>query len=210
MDVRFSAEQQALRDAAAHLSTRWGPRNVRDLDDGERAAKLEAAVGSSGWRELRAAGEGTAPLASGVEAAIVAEELGRALADTAFIGPTLAADLRRRAGAEPAGRLETVLVSRDLRQLATDDTAEWLAIDARDCRQALMMTGGDLVGRLTLADDPLVAGSDLTRSLVHPPGERLEPLRDSRPLGRDEIQAWTAFGLALACADLVGVMRGVI
>ena len=44
-----------------------------------------------------ATGDG-APLASGVEAAIVAEELGRGLADVSFVGPTLAAR------APPAGR----------------------------------------------------------------------------------------------------------
>ena len=49
-----------------------------------------------------------APLASGVEAAIVAEELGRGLADVAFLGPTLAAELRRLAGAPPAATAETV------------------------------------------------------------------------------------------------------
>ena len=53
----------------------------------------------AGWLELRDdAGDG-APLASGVEAAIVADALGGAVADVAFAGPVLAADLARRAGA---------------------------------------------------------------------------------------------------------------
>ena len=56
----------------------------------------------SGWRELRVAAEGGGPLASGVEAAIVAEELGRGAADASFLGPTLAAELRRLAGAPPS------------------------------------------------------------------------------------------------------------
>ena len=55
----------------------------------------------AGWLELRQdAGDGD-PLASGVEAAIIADALGEAVADVPFAGPILAADLARRAGARP-------------------------------------------------------------------------------------------------------------
>ena len=77
--------------------------------------KLDAAVAASGWRELRSPTEGTSPLASGVEAAIVAEELGRGLADVAFFGPTLAA--RAAAGwpvLRPRCATETVAFVPDL------------------------------------------------------------------------------------------------
>jgi hypothetical protein len=99
MDVRLSPEQVALRQAAAQVVDRLGVHGVADLDDGERASKLDAAVAASGWRELRTATDDGAPWASAVEVALVAEELGRGLADAAFIGATLAAELRRRAGA---------------------------------------------------------------------------------------------------------------
>ena len=102
MDVRLSPEQQALRDSAAQVVDRLGPQTVGQLDDGERAEKLDAAIAASGWRELRSPEDGDAPLASGVEVAIIAEELGRGLADAPFVGPTLAAELRRLVGA-PAG-----------------------------------------------------------------------------------------------------------
>ena len=69
MDVRLSPEQQALRDSAARIVDRLGPHAVGELDDAERAAKLDAAVAASGWRELRTATDEGAPLASGVEAA---------------------------------------------------------------------------------------------------------------------------------------------
>ncbi|HEX5946470.1 MAG TPA: hypothetical protein VFY82_09345, partial [Acidimicrobiales bacterium] len=55
MDVRLSPEQQALRDSAAQVVDRLGPSAVGELDDAERAAKLDAAVDASGWRELRTA-----------------------------------------------------------------------------------------------------------------------------------------------------------
>ncbi|HEY5886996.1 MAG TPA: hypothetical protein VIT24_04670, partial [Acidimicrobiales bacterium] len=108
MDVRLSPEQRALRDSAAQLVYRLAASTVGALDDAERAAKLDAAVAASGWRELRVAADGDEPLASGVEVAIVAEELGRRLADTPFLGTTLAAELRRLAGAPPATTPETV------------------------------------------------------------------------------------------------------
>ena len=75
-----------------------GPATVADLDDADRTQRLAAAVRDAGWLELRDdAGEG-APLAGGVEAAIVADALGGAVADVAFAGPVLARDLARRAG----------------------------------------------------------------------------------------------------------------
>ena len=52
MDVRYSPEQQALRDSAAQIVDRLGPRAVRDLGDAERIAKLDAAIEAAGWREL--------------------------------------------------------------------------------------------------------------------------------------------------------------
>jgi len=99
MDVRLSAEQRALRDSVTKVVNDLGPRTVADLDDVERATKLDTAVAGAGWRELRAASDDGTPWASGVEVCVVAEELGRGLADTAFAGPTLAAELRRAAGA---------------------------------------------------------------------------------------------------------------
>ena len=121
MDVRLSPEQRALRDAAVQLVGRLGPSSVGALDDAERTAKLDAALAATGWRELRVADEGDGPLASGVEVAIVAEELGRGLVDAPFLGPTLAAELRRRAGAPAAAEAETVALTADLSALA--DTA---------------------------------------------------------------------------------------
>src|SRR3954465_7632415 len=101
MDVRLSGEQLALRDSAARVVDQLGPRAVGQLDDAERAGKLDAAVTASGWRELRTANDDGQPWASAVEVAIVAEELGRGLADAAFFGPTLASELRRVAGIAP-------------------------------------------------------------------------------------------------------------
>ena len=112
MDVRLSTEQRALRDAAVGLVDKLGPNAVGQIGDADRVARLDAALAAAGWRELRvAADESGTPLASGVEVAVVAEELSRRTADVAFLGPTLAADLRRLAGLEAGGPLETVVLA---------------------------------------------------------------------------------------------------
>ena len=105
MDVRLSPEQQALRDSVAQVVERLGPpRPSGQLDDVERAAKLDAAVG--GLRLARAADRPTddgAPLASGGGG----RHRGRGARPRAWptrpsSGPTLAAELRRLAGAPAA------------------------------------------------------------------------------------------------------------
>jgi hypothetical protein len=217
MDVRLSPEQRALRDSAVQIVDRLAPAAVRDLDDTERMAKLDAAVEASGWRELRAASSpGRAPLASAAEAAIVAEELGRGLADVAFLGPTLAAELRRLADAPPSVTRETVALVPDLSApaRATDGGigSGAVAIDARDSTAALVVVptaGGHAVAEVALGAAP--GGLDLTRPEVPvEPGAMPVAVPGNRTLGPADLQAWTALGLGLACGDLVGTMAGAI
>ena len=216
MDVRFSAEQQALRDSAAQIVDRLGPKAVRDLDDAERTAKLDAAVEASGWRELRSAAEDREPVASGVEVAIIAEELGRGLGDVAFLGPTLAAELRRLAGAPPATTSETVGMAPDLSRLAGETQGADLsaaAIEGSTATTALVLVpvpGAHAVAQLAVTATG--GGMDLTRPVAvlgaDSPAELLPGA--TRMLSEPDLKAWTALGLAVSCADLVGVMRGVI
>ena len=217
MDVRLSPEQQALRDAAAQVVDRLGPRTVRDLDDGERVAKLDAAVDASGWRELRTAADGGAPWAAGVEVALVAEELGRGLADTPYLGPTLAADLRRAVGARPAPAPETVALTPDLTAIAclAGATAAQggLAVDAHGAAAALVLVpapGGHTLAQVAVP--PAAGRVDLTRATVAlDRAAAVVPVPDqARLLGDDAEARWTALGLALTAADLVGAMRGAV
>jgi alkylation response protein AidB-like acyl-CoA dehydrogenase len=216
MDVRLSPEQQALRDSAAQVVDRLGPEAVGQLDDDERTAKLDAAVAASGWRELRSPDDGDAPLASGVEVAIVAEELGRGLADTPFLGPTLAAELRRLAGAPVATAAETVTFVPGLAELACLASGALphgrVAIDAHGATSALVLLpspGGHALGTIDLQqveDQP-----DLTRPSAVPVLSAAVPLADqSRALTDDDMARWTALGLAVTSADLVGVMAGAV
>ena len=103
MDARLSAEQAELRDAAARLADDLGPHSVLDLADADRVARLEKALASTGWRALRSDG------ASGVEIALVAEELARGLVDVPFLGPVLA-DALRLSAERPSAKPTTLAV----------------------------------------------------------------------------------------------------
>jgi hypothetical protein len=152
MDVRLTAEQRQLREAAAELADDLGPGSVADLDDANRVARLEKAVDGTGFRTLRSDG------ASGVEVAIVAEEFARGLVDVPFIGPVLADDLTRRIGqplssvaeissVDLTGSLVGVAESpTELAKLSEEDAGRWHAL-------ALTATTADIVGsaRGTLA-----------------------------------------------------------
>jgi hypothetical protein len=153
MDVRLTAEQQQLREAAAKLADALGPGSVAELDDDGRIARLEKTVSSTGWRSLRS------DEASGVEVAIVAEEFARGLVDVPFLGPVLTDDLARRIGGEvSAATSESEFVDLtgslvgavesppELAELTEEDAGRWYAL-------ALTATTADLVGaaRGTLA-----------------------------------------------------------
>ena len=87
--------------ATAALVADLGPRTVDDLDDdGRRGAPRRRRRSRSGWFELRGPGEDDGPLASGVEVAIVARELGGPRPTRRSSGPCVAADLARQAGLE--------------------------------------------------------------------------------------------------------------
>ncbi len=216
MDVRLSQEQQALRDAAAQVVDRLGPGAVAEIGDPGRVAKLSAAIADSGWRELRVTVEGGGPLASGVETAIVAEELGRGAADAAFLGPTLATELRRLAGAPPSDTAETVVLDGRLSSLARHVDGQGrgaVAIDIEGCSRALLATldgPGWRLAQVEISAPP--SGLDLTRpSAVVDRGAPVTPVEGAnRLLTEDDLLRWTALGLAVTCADLVGTMRGAV
>ncbi|MGB8389744.1 acyl-CoA dehydrogenase family protein [Mycobacterium sp.] len=183
MDVRLTAEQQQLRDAAAKLADDLGPGAVQDLGDESRIARLDKQLEMTGWRSLRSDG------ASGVEVAVVAEEFGRRLIDAPFLGPTLADDLTRRIG---VGSAEAALTT-----VAVDGRA----IDARGAGRALM-----LAGTAILATD-LEAGrtcADLTRAEAGVMGSPVA-LGEVTP---DVAAQWWALALVTTSADLVGIARG--
>jgi len=214
MDVRLSPEQRQLRDTAARLADDLGPATVGALDDERRRHRLEDAVAAAGWRELRAPGPEGGPLASGVEVALVAEELGRRLCDVAFVGPTLAAELRRLAGVPPALQPETVACTLDLSapaRLARGLASPITAVDAAGAATALALVAGPSGEGLAEVDiEAPGLPSDLTRPGAAGVAGSARPVEGTRDLTEEDLAAWSALGLVLASADLVGVMRGAL
>jgi alkylation response protein AidB-like acyl-CoA dehydrogenase len=218
MDARDTPEQAELRRTARQLSGQLGPRTVADLDDGKRRERLAAAVRDAGWLELRHDGGDGGPLASGVEAAIIADALGEAVADVAFAGPVLAADLARRAGASPTDGA-VVAFSADLIDAAVVSTpATTTPLYAVDCATGSQCAVYVLVpeeGGYRLAQVQVEGareGADLTRTIRSIPADaRLLAVRDqSRVLTGADLDSWATLGLALTSADLIGVARGVL
>ena len=180
MDVRLTAEQQQLRDAAAKLSDDLGPGSVQDLADDGRIGKLDKQIQQTGWRSLRSDG------ASGVEVAIVAEEFGRGLVDAPFLGPVLADDLARQVGDDGSG--STIAVNGHV-------------IDARGYRRALTLDGTTVSAVDVGAARDAV---DLTRAAADVSGTATAV----GDLDSDAVQRWLALALATTSADLVGAARG--
>ena len=221
MDTRDTPEQAELRRSARQLARALGPPTVADLDDATRTKRLAVAVRDTGWLELRTdAGDG-GPLAGGVEAAIVADALGGAVADVALAGPVLAADLARRAGVN-AKDGAVVAFSAALVDAAvvpsTGATETIHAVDGGEELDAAYVLVAEGSGhrlaevRIDSADGVSSEGSDLTRA-VHtiPAGARVHDVTGQhRLVTRDDVAQWTALGLALTSADLVGIMRGVL
>src|SRR5262245_1400268 len=218
MDTRDTPEQAELRRTARQLARELGPRSVADLDDDKRRERLAEAVRAAGWLELRQDGGEGAPLASGVEAAIIADALGEAVADVPFAGPILAADLARRGGARGVDGA-VVAFSPDLTRAAvvsgpvTDREVLALDGDAHGPAAAyVLVPAGDGYQLARVEGDGASDGADLTRAVRPiPAGAPLLPVPDqSRVLTRADLDSWAALGLALTSADLVGLMRGVL
>ena len=208
MDARPTTEQRELEDAAVRLAEKLGPTTVGDLDDADRRSRLDAALEQAGWRELRAGTPGE-PLASGVEAALVARALARGAADVAFIGPLLAHDLLRRAdAAQDDGPARTVAVTSDLSRLAR---GTGVAFDAVGSTVALALgAAGDTLIEMPIPTSDEPVGVDLTRSvrrLVDAPADAAAGLGTLSP---DDLVAWEALAVTVTAADLVGVMEGAI
>jgi len=142
MDVRLTAEQQQLRDAAAKLSDDLGPGSVHDKQ-----------IQQTGWRSLRSDG------ASGVEVAVVAEEFGRGLVDAPFLGPVLADDLARQVGDDGSGSTIAVnghvIDARGYRRALTLDGTTVSAVDVGAARDAVDLTraAADVNGTATAVGD---------------------------------------------------------
>lgn len=218
MDARDTPEQAELRRTARQLARELGPRSVADLDGGARRKRLAGAVRDAGWLELRHDAGAGAPLVGGVEAAIIAEALGEAVADVPFAGPILASDLARRAGVDASDGAVVAFAPDLLDAAVMSGPATSTPIHAVDCAAEsldavyVLRPEGDGYRLAQVQADGPRDGADLTRATRSiPAGARLLPVSgQSRILRRADLDAWATLGLALTSADLIGVTRGVL
>ena len=195
MDARLTAEQAGLRDAAARLAADLGPGSVYDLASDDlagdgRVGRLEKAVAATGWRTMRSDG------ATGVEAALVAEEFGRRLVDVPFLGPVLADDLVRGAGLADDRRHATAVAG-----TVSTIAADGVAVDARGIERVLVLDGNRLLAGRT---GPARPGADLTKVSAEVAG----PFEPAGELSAAQAGRWRALALILTTADLLGAARG--
>ena len=217
MDTRYSPEQLELRSATAAMLADLGPRTTADLDDAGRTARLAKAAEAAGWFELRGLGEDDRPLASGVEVAIVARELGRAAADAPFLGPVVAADLARHAGYDLGGAVASIVLDPTLLDVATRATSgvtEGIAVDCAGAARGLLVSAPSPDGAahvVEVALPPPAPGTDLTRAVAAVQvAADAGDVRTGPAVAAPELARTRALALAITVADLVGIMEGAL
>jgi alkylation response protein AidB-like acyl-CoA dehydrogenase len=217
MDTRYSDEQLELQRSAASVVADLGPKTVDDLDDESRRGRLADAARRAGWYELRGPGDGDRPLASAVEVAIIARELGRGAADLAYLGPVMAVDLARHAGLAVEDAATSAVFERSLLDLAiAPAVTDGVAVDCAGSTRALaLVTDGATDGSHAahVAEVPLpdpAPQTDLTRAVAAVALDDVAPDGDGVAVGEDAIARSRALGLAITVADLLGTMEGVL
>src|SRR4051812_1690210 len=214
MDTRYSDEQLELQRSAASLVADLRPKTVDDLDDVTRRDRLADAARRSGWYELRGPGEGDHPLASGVEVAIIARELGRGAADTAYLGPVVAVDLARHAGLEVEDAATSAVFDRSLVDFAmAPGVTDGVAVDCAGSTRALALVAAGTPGAAHVVEvslpDPMPE-TDLTRAVAAVDLSDVAPDGDGAAVGENAIARSRALALTITVADLLGAMEGVL
>jgi len=217
MDVRLTGEQELLRTTVRTVADQWaatGPEEL--LRNAAGGWKRVVELGIPALRSPALAGVD----ASGVEVALVLEEVSRAVAPVPVLGQAvLAAEILEAAGA--TATLQAIAdgdirvapaLRRDLGGFAGPDD-DGIVFDSADATHVLLVESVPNLGGarvlLRSATGATRAGLDLTRDWgeVPPvdPGEETLGLVDAERWIKVEALAFTALG-----ADLLGVMQGAL
>ena len=215
MDEFWSSERRMLMELAGEIANDIAVTAVGDLPaPADRGWKALGSAGLLGLTVPETAGGGGAGTA---EAVIVAEVLGRRLCPVPFLGPVAATGLLVAAGADAelleavcAGqRRLTIAVSADGLGPAVPGAGPCYAWDSAGADGVVVVGAGNEVHIVPVDLTPRYA-VDLTRSItpVTIPAEA-DTVRVG-PVPPEAFVRWQAAVLALACADLVGVMAGAL
>jgi alkylation response protein AidB-like acyl-CoA dehydrogenase len=217
MDANLNEEQLILRDTVAQLAADLAPESPEQLpakDPGEKEWSLLAEMGLLGMRLPESAG---GMPTSGVEVALVAEELGSRAVPLPFIGSAIYSSSLLAAANAPAELLTSLadgsrrfapVLDPSLGRLAfrgepgvaweTRGAEAGLALDARTKRLVAIRLGEETMN-----------GADLTRELraVDAAAEALDVGNLGGAISDDALARTLALTLAALSADLVGQMR---
>ncbi|QLL08911.1 acyl-CoA dehydrogenase family protein [Mycobacterium vicinigordonae] len=220
MDIAFSDEQQLLQDTVARMGADLAVTGPETIATGSRLDAQWQQVVELGVPMLRSPGL-CGLEASGVETAIVIEQLARILSAAPVFGQgVLAAELLEAAGAVKeqelvaAGSLRAApVLDTDLGGLAGVDQPG-VAFDAAGATHALLMVQES--GQRRLACAPLhraadAAALDLTRVFRYMPADSaLSSSIVGFPIDDERWRRVESLAMTAAAADLVGVMQGAL
>lgn len=219
MDARLSDEQEQIRETAEQLARELGPDSPESLPERDEGQKSWRRLAELGFVGLRIPEEADGSLLSGVEVALVAEQLGRFSVPLPFIGSAVcASELLRVAGAgneilrslaDGSLRLAPVLDA-SLRGFARRGEPG-LAFESRGAAAGLVFDPD--TARLTTVElGPITDSQDLTREL-----RRIDPDTAAIDVGDlggaitpDAADRVLALTLSALAADLVGVMQAAL
>ncbi|OBG33003.1 acyl-CoA dehydrogenase [Mycobacterium alsense] len=219
MEIAFTDEQQLLQETAAQLGESIGVTNPDEIATGEVLDAQWQRLVDLGVPTLRSPGLcGLA--ASGVETAIVIEQLARTLSAVPVVGQAvLATELLEAAGADKEleriaeGNLRVAPVLRA--DLTGFCAANWpgVAFDAAGATHGLCALRADGHRRLVCAplDGNEASALDLTR-VIRCTATDLEGYGDltGKPISDERWQRVESLALTVFAADLVGVMQGAL
>jgi len=214
-------EQQMLAETVRSLAASMrvaGPHDVDAID----AAKGWSTLANAGLLGLRRR-DGGVPLASGVEAMIVAYELGAALAPVPYVATALAVELLELAGAgdewaEPIATGTTsagLLLDSSLLGIAAASDSRAVMIGGASVDYALaLQRSGDGAQLVSLPVDGFqrrAEGVDLTTPLsTRKDATDVNAESIGQPIPEADLQRWTALALTLVSADCAGAMHAAV
>ncbi|MFI0408025.1 acyl-CoA dehydrogenase family protein [Actinomadura sp. 3N508] len=216
-------EQQMLREMMSSLAGSVSAGNPRDIGEIDRG-KGWGALADAGMLGLRVRDGSGAPTGSGVDAMIVAEALGGALAPLPYLGSAvLATELLALAGAPPGllqraadgAERHAVLLTADLSGIATvAGLGQAIAFDCWGAAHALALSDGGPAPRLVRVPLGDTAGrgpaADLTREIARFTTAPAGAEEIGRPLEAADLDRWRALALTVISADAVGAMRAAL
>jgi alkylation response protein AidB-like acyl-CoA dehydrogenase len=228
MDVSIGPDQELLVDTAARLAAEVATTTTAGLRSPDRSAPAgharaaDDAADARGWQLLVDTGFVGLHLpealggagGTGVDVALVAEQIGKAVSTVPFLGQAVLAPELLRAGGASERDLAPVLSGDERVTIALDPTLRRVAragetavaFDARGARTALAIGQDGSVVTVDLDGAPSCRSADLTRDL-----RSVEVPRDASPVGPavgdKELVVFEALALSVVAADLVGVME---